>query len=462
MPNYRYETDSLGKVEVKSAALWGAQTQRSLENFTIGKETMPRELISAIALIKKSAASVHYDLQLMDEEKMQAISHAADEIIEGKWADEFPLKIWQTGSGTQTNMNVNEVIANRASELMGGSRGEKFPIHPNDHVNKSQSSNDVFPSAIRIAALLEIQKRLLPEAEKLSHAFKEKAEKFHPLMKVGRTHLMDAAPISLGQEFSAFQTHIEQAIDAIKLSLKNLAELALGGTAVGTGLNTPKDFGPLIAKKITEHTETSFTSAPNKFASLAGQDALLSTSAALKRLAALLFKIANDIRFYASGPRAGLQEIQIPANEPGSSIMPGKVNPTQCEAMTMVAIEVMSCEYAISLGGALGNFDLNVYQPLMGYNVLKAIELLSDGMNSFRKNCVVGITANEQRLKELIDNSLMLATALNPVIGYDKAAEVVKKAHKENISVKKAALSLGVASEEELDKALDPTKMVFR
>jgi len=459
--SYRKESDSMGEISVPNWAYWGAQTQRSFENFTIGTEKMPKELILAICTIKKAAAFVNSELGLLSKPKQEAIVVAADEILDGKLSDQFPLVIWQTGSGTQTNMNVNEVISNRAIELMGGKRGSKSPIHPNDDVNKSQSSNDVIPSAIKIAAVCEIKNKLLPTLKTLHKALSAKAEQFSSEIKVGRTHLMDATPVTLGQEFSAYACQIQHAIESIEMTLQGLSELPIGGTAVGTGLNAPKDFGPKMAKMISKLTHIPFTSSPNKFETQSAHDAVLFTQGALKRLASALFKIANDIRWLASGPRAGLGEIFLPENEPGSSIMPGKVNPTQCEAVMMVAVEVLGYDAAISFANSLGNFELNTFQPLIAHNFLQSIRLLHDGVDSFTRNCIFGIRPNSKRLSTLLESSLMLATALNPLIGYDKATQVVKMAYHDNITLKEACLKLKVASAEEIDKALDPKKMVF-
>jgi len=456
----RKEKDSFGEIEVPMDKYYGAQTQRSFENFVIGTEKMPLEVIHALAVVKKAAAIVNCELGLLPNEKKTLIEQACDEILSGKLDEHFVLAVWQTGSGTQTNMNVNEVISNRAIELAGGTLGSKTPIHPNDDVNKSQSSNDTFPTAMHIAAALEIKKKLLPHARALLKGLKEKAEEFKAIVKVGRTHLMDATPLTLGQEFSGYAAQVEHAIEAIEHAMKHLYEIALGGTAVGTGLNTHPRYAQRIAEVISEITHYPFISAPNKFEALAGHEAIVAMSGALKCLACAFMKIANDIRWLASGPRCGIGEILIPENEPGSSIMPGKVNPTQSEAMTMVAVQVMGNDTAIGFAGSMGNFELNVFKPVIIYNLLQSIRLLSDASINFYEKCVRGIQPNLARIKEHLDNSLMLATALNPVIGYDKAAKVVQKAHKEGITLKQAALSLGFLTEKQFDEIVDPRKMV--
>ncbi len=457
----RIERDSLGEVRVPKEMYWGAQTARSLENFKIGHEKMPMPVIYALALIKKAAAIVHGDLGVLDEKKKQAILQAVDEILAGKWDTQFPLSIWQTGSGTQTNMNVNEVIANRAIELLGGERGSKQPIHPNDDVNKSQSSNDTFPSAMHIAIKKQIVDALLPSAKMFLHALQDKAKAFQNIIKVGRTHLMDAAPISLGQEFSGYGAQIEAAMHDIEQILPQISALALGGTAVGTGLNAPPQFGDRMAKVLSELTKMEFYSAPNKFAALGSNDAVVSLSGALRTLACSVFKITNDIRFLASGPRCGLSELYLPANEPGSSIMPGKVNPTQCEALTMVAVQVYGNDAAIAFAGSQGHLELNVFRPVMISNLLHSIELLSDGLRNFCEKCLVGIQPNQAHIQELLERSLMLATALNPVLGYDKATKIVQKAYAENLSLKEATVALGFLTAEEFDQHVDPRKMVL-
>lgn len=456
----RKEVDSLGEVWVPAHKYYGAQTQRSLENFLIGQEKMPIRVIYALAMIKKAAAIVNAELGLLDEKKKQVIVEVCDEIIAGKLDEHFDLVVWQTGSGTQTNMNVNEVISNRAIEKLGGTMGSKTPIHPNDDVNKSQSSNDVFPSAMNIAATLSIQNHLIPALKKFAIGCQKKAEEFQDILKIGRTHLMDAAPMTLGQEFSGYASQIEHGIRAVKNSLAPLSELALGGTAVGTGLNTHPDYSQKMAETISKITGTLFISAPNKFEALAANDAVVEASGALKRIACSFMKIANDIRWLASGPRSGLGELILPSNEPGSSIMPGKVNPTQSEAMTMVAAQVMGNDTTIGIAGSLGNFELNVFKPLMIYSLLQSIRLLADVSINFHDKCLEGILPNRKKIQENLNNSLMLATALNPVIGYDKASKVVLKAYSEDKTLKQAAMEMGVLSEAEFDRVVDPRKMI--
>lgn len=456
----RIEIDSMGKVRVRADRYWGAQTQRSLENFSIGLELMPIEVIHALAIIKKAAAIVNHEFGLLPVEKKAIISEVCDEIIAGKWDSHFPLRVWQTGSGTQTNMNVNEVISNLAIEKLGGIKGSKQPIHPNDDVNKSQSSNDVFPTAMHIAAILEIQKRLLPHLAHFYQELENKAYEFRDVVKVGRTHLMDAAPVTLGQEFSGYAAQVGQATSVIQLALDSLYEIALGGTAVGTGLNAPEGFSKRVAVVIAELTREPFVPALNKFAALAAHDAIVQMSGALRQAAIVFMKIANDIRWLASGPRSGLGEILLPANEPGSSIMPGKVNPTQSEAMTMVAAQVMGNDATIAFAGSQGNFELNVFKPVMIYNLLQSIHLLADAAESFTNKCLVGIQPNLKRIAKNLSESLMLATALNPEIGYDKASQVVKKAYHEDISLKEAAVKLGFLSEERFDAIVNPQNMV--
>lgn len=456
----RIEEDSMGKVNVPADKYYGAQTARSLENFKIGGERMPKELVRALGIIKKAAALVNQELNLLPKDKADLIVKAADEVISGKLNDHFPLVIWQTGSGTQTNMNANEVISNRAIEISGGKMGTKSPIHPNDDVNKSQSSNDVFPTAMHIAAVEEIHRRLIPTISKLRDSLDKKANQFIKIIKVGRTHLMDATPLTLGQEFSGYTAMLSNGLDRINDALKRLYPLALGGTAVGTGINTHPEFAKKAAEKVAQVTGKPFVTAPNKFEALAGHDAMVELSGVLKTIAASLMKIANDIRWMASGPRSGLGEIIIPANEPGSSIMPGKVNPTQSEAMTMVCAQVMGNDVAVTIGGASGNFELNVFKPMIIHNVLQSIRLLSDASESFNDNCVVGIEPNEKRIKELLDNSLMLVTTLNPVIGYDKAAKIAKKAYADNSSLKEAAVALGFLTAAEFDKKVRPEDMI--
>ena len=457
---YRLEQDSFGNIEVPSEALWGAQTQRSLHHFAISTERMPEEMIYALALVKRACASSNRELGLLDEKKADAIIAAADEVIAGKHADAFPLSVWQTGSGTQTNMNMNEVLANRASELLGGERGQKRLVHPNDEVNHGQSSNDIFPTAMHVAAAIVVHGKLLPALRQLRAAIAAKSVAFSAIIKIGRTHLQDATPVTLGQELSGWAAQLDLAEHAITSSLSNLCALAAGGTAVGTGLNTHPEFGARVAAELLHQTALPFHRADNKFAALAGHEALTTAHGALRTLAVALTKIANDIRWLASGPRSGLGEISIPENEPGSSIMPGKVNPTQCEAMTMLCAQVMGNDVALGIGAASGNFELNVFKPLLIHNFLQSVRLLADGMNSLNEHCVQGIQANERRIEELVERSLMLVTALNPHIGYDKAAEIAKKAHKEGTTLKEAAVALGHVSAEDFDAWVRIEKMV--
>ncbi|HYF97534.1 MAG TPA: class II fumarate hydratase [Coxiellaceae bacterium] len=459
-PSTRQESDSMGIVEVPSNSYGGAQTYRSLHHFAIGREKMPPEMIWAFGILKKAAAMTNLKLNMLSEEKANLIVRAADEVIEGKLNEHFPLSIWQTGSGTQTNMNCNEVIANRAIEMAGGTLGSKTPVHPNDDVNMSQSSNDTFPTAMHIAAASMLVKKLIPAIEQLRDALLKKQQAFKDIVKIGRTHLQDAVPLTLGQEFSGYVSQLDACLDMLHQQLPYLYRLALGGTAVGTGLNTHPQFAVTAAKIIADLTGLPFISADNKFAALAAHDELVYCSGALKTLACALMKIANDIRWLASGPRSGLGELILPANEPGSSIMPGKVNPTQCEAMTMVCIQVMGNDAAIGFAGSQGNFELNVYKPLMIYNLIQSIYLLSDTAHSFTEFAVDGLEANTAKIDEHVKNSLMLVTALNPVIGYDKAAKIAKKAYEENSSLREACLALGYLSGEEFDKALDARKMV--
>lgn len=451
---HRIEKDSLGEVKVPANRYYGANTKRSQDNFPIGEEHMPKEVIYALAFVKKAAALVNAELKLLPEKKGKVIQQVCDEILQGKLDDHFPLVVWQTGSGTQTNMNVNEVIANRGTEILG----EK--IHPNDDVNCSQSSNDTFPTAMHISASLMIRKRLVPNLIKLRDTLNLKAKAFAQIIKVGRTHLMDATPLTLGQEFSGYVSQLDHCLQAIENALPHLSELAIGGTAVGTGINTHPEYAGRMAVKISELTHYSFISAPNKFEALAANDAIVETSGALRRLACSLMKIANDIRWLASGPRCGIGEITLPANEAGSSIMPGKVNPTQCEAMCMVSVQVMGNDATIGFAGSLGNFELNVYKPVMIYNLLQSIRLLSDALLSFNDKCAFGIEPNLVRIKQNLDSSLMLATALNRELGYDVATQIVKKAHAENLTLKEAALSLKLLSEERFDQIVDPKKML--
>ncbi len=456
---FRTEKDTFGPIDVPNTALWGAQTQRSLKFFAISSEKIPLPVIYAVATVKKAAAIVNQANGSLPAEKSKAIQSAVDEILAGKLDEHFPLSVWQTGSGTQSNMNVNEVVANRASEILGGVRGEERKIHPNDDVNKSQSSNDVFPTAMSIAAAEVISKKVLPALKALRGALAAKSEEFKSVVKIGRTHLQDATPMTLGQEFSGYVAQLDHSMKHIEQSLPHLYELALGGTAVGTGLNAPKGYAEASAKEIAKLTSLPFVTAPNKFEALAANDALVQAHGALKGLAVSFFKIANDIRWLSSGPRAGIGEILIPENEPGSSIMPGKVNPTQCEALTMLSAQVMGNDVAISVGGASGNFELNVYKPLMIHNFLQSARLLAEGADSFREHCVVGIEANNARIQENLQKSLMLVTALNPHIGYDKAAKIAKKAHKEGTTLRESALALGFLTAEQFDLWVRPENM---
>jgi fumarate hydratase, class II len=460
MAGTRTESDSMGKVEVPADRYWGAQTARSLIHFNIGHERMPDCLIRAFGVVKKSAAEVNRDLGLLPAERAKWIIQAADEVIAGKLSDHFPLSVWQTGSGTQTNMNVNEVIANRAIELAGGVMGSKQPVHPNDDVNKSQSSNDTFPTAMNIAAAKELVQRLLPALKRLREELEKKRVEFDSIIKIGRTHLMDAVPLSLGQEFSGYVSQIDAAMARIESTLGGIYELAIGGTAVGTGINAHPQFALKAAEAICRNTGLPFVSAPNKFAALACHDALVFATGALKTLACSLMKIANDIRWMGSGPRSGLNELFLPENEPGSSIMPGKVNPTQCEAMTMVCIQVMGYDAAISFAGSQGNFELNVFKPLMAFDFLNAVNLLTDCCRSFTDHMVVGIEPNVPKMREYVSQSLMLVTALTPKIGYDKAAQAAHKAHVEHLTLKEACLQLGLLTPEQFDSLADPTKMI--
>ena len=456
----RIESDSMGEIAVPADRYWGAQTQRSLENFRIGTERMPEPLIRALAIQKKASALANVELGELDAKMGRAIAAAADEVIAGKLADHFPLVVWQTGSGTQTNMNLNEVIGNRATEIMGGAIGSKALVHPNDHVNRGQSSNDSFPAAMHIAAVCEITERLNPALDRLHAALDAKAREFADIIKIGRTHTQDATPMTLGQEFSGYAAQVDLGRARVRDSLKRLYPLAQGGTAVGTGLNAKCGFAELFAAKVAEITGQPFVTAANKFEALAAHDAIVEASGALNTLAASLMKIANDIRFLASGPRCGLGELILPENEPGSSIMPGKVNPTQSEALTMVCAQVIGNNVAITVGGASGHFELNVFKPLMIYNLLQSIRLLSDAAQSFADNCIVGIVANREHIAALVNESLMLVTALNPVIGYDNAAKVAKKAHREGTTLKEAAVGLGLMTAEEFDERVRPEKML--
>jgi fumarate hydratase class II len=458
--DYRTEKDSMGPVEVPNDRYYGAQTQRSLNNFKIGKEHFPREFIRAYGIIKKAAAAVNSAAGLLDPQLAKTISSAADEVIAGKLDDHFPLVVWQTGSGTQTNMNVNEVIANRAIEMVGGTLGSKDPVHPNDHVNMGQSTNDTFPTAINIAAVESVVHQLLPNLQRLRDGLHAKAKAFSNIIKLGRTHLQDATPLSLGQEFSGYVSAVEHGCKRIENAMDSCYEMAMGGTAVGTGINSTEGFGEKTAAEISKLTDLPFRTAENKFEALGGQDSIVELSSALKTVAVSLFKIANDLRWLASGPRSGIGEVVLPANEPGSSIMPGKVNPTQCEAMTMVCTQVMGNDTTITFAGASGNFELNVYRPVIAFNILQSIRLLADACDSFLVNAVEGIEPNEQRIHENLYNSLMLVTALNPHIGYDKAAKVAKKAYTENLSLREAIVELGYMGAEEFDKLVQPEKMI--
>jgi fumarate hydratase class II len=455
----RIERDTFGPIEVPANKLWGAQTQRSLEHFRISTERMPRELTLALAAVKRACAEVNRDLRRLGDDKANAILAAADEVADGRHDDEFPLSVWQTGSGTQTNMNMNEVLANRASELLGGARGQERLVHPNDDVNMGQSSNDIFPTAMHVAAAHAVAARLLPALHELRSTLDDKAHAFDDIVKIGRTHLQDATPLTLGQEFSGYVAQLDLAMEAIKASLPRLCELAVGGTAVGTGLNTHPEFGARVAAILAQGSGLPFASASNKFAALASHEAMLAAHGALKTLAASLMKIANDIRWLASGPRSGLGELTIPENEPGSSIMPGKVNPTQCEALTMLCCQVFGNDVAINIGGASGNFELNVFKPMIVHNFLQSVRLLSDGMKSFDEHCARGIEANRERIADLMERSLMLVTSLAPHIGYDKAAQIAKQAHREGTTLKEAALALGHVSADDFDRWVKPEDM---
>ena len=456
----RIETDSMGEIDVPANRYYGAQTARSLIHFDIGTETMPREIIRGMGILKKASAMVNAELGLLPENIKDLICQAADEVIEGTLDEHFPLRVWQTGSGTQSNMNSNEVIANRAIEIAGGTIGSKDPVHPNDHVNKGQSSNDTFPTAMHIAAVERIRDTLIPSISTLTNSFRKKAEEFQDIIKIGRTHLMDATPLTLGQEFSGYTTQLEYALDRIEGCMPRMYQIALGGTAVGTGLNSHKDFAVKVAEQIAELTQCPFVTAPNKFESLAAHDAIVEASGVLKTIACSLMKIANDIRWLGSGPRCGIGEIVLPANEPGSSIMPGKVNPTQSEAMTMVAAQVIGNDTAINVGGCSGNFELNVFKPVMIYNLLQSIRLLADSCRSFNDHCVVGIEPSKIQIEKHLKGSLMLVTALNPHIGYDNAAKVAKKAYQDNSTLKEAAAALKLLTPEEFDEKVRPENMI--
>ncbi|UML84989.1 class II fumarate hydratase [Leptospira interrogans] len=456
----RIETDSMGEIAVDDSKYWGAQTERSLHHFHIGNDRFPREMIRALGILKKSAAVVNAELGLLSEDKKKLIVQAADEVISGKLDEHFPLSVWQTGSGTQTNMNSNEVISNRAIEIAGGVKGSKKPIHPNDDVNKAQSSNDTFPTAMHIAAAEQLNQKLIPALIQLKETFKKKTDKFQNIIKIGRTHLQDATPLTLGQEFSGYVQQLEYNIARVKAVLPSVYRLALGGTAVGTGLNTHPQFAVKAAAQIAKETGLPFVSAENKFEALAAHDSLVETSGVLKTIAASLMKIANDIRWLSSGPRCGIGEISIPENEPGSSIMPGKVNPTQSEQMTMVAAQVIANDVAVNIGGASGNFELNVFKPLIIHNVLNSIRLLSDSCVSFEEHCARGIIPNKEKLNEHLNNSLMLVTALNPHIGYDNAAKIAKNAHKKGTTLKESGIELGLLTSEQFDQWVLPEKMI--
>ena len=455
----RQETDSLGAIAVPAEHYWGAQTQRSITNFPFGQR-MPLAIVHAFGQLKAACAEVNRDLGKLDANLCAAIVAAAEQVAAGELDGEFPLKVWQTGSGTQTNMNANEVIANRAIEALGGVLGSKSPVHPNDHVNCSQSSNDTFPAAMHIAVVLELEQRLLPAVEQLAAALQAKATAYAGLVKIGRTHLQDAVPLSLGQEFGGYVAQLQLATGAIRQSLAAVRELAIGGTAVGTGLNAPRGFGEAVAARLSERLGTAFLSAPNKFQALAGHEALAGCHGALTVLAGSLMKIANDIRWLGSGPRCGLGELVLPENEPGSSIMPGKVNPTQCESLTMVAAQVMGNNTAVQIGASQGNFELNVFKPLIAHNVLESIELLAGACSSFREHCIDGLRANEHRIERLLNQSLMLVTALTPAIGYDRASAIAKHAHRHGLSLREAALVLGEISGEEFDQWVRPEQMI--
>jgi fumarate hydratase class II len=460
MANTRTETDSFGPIEVPADRYWGAQTQRSIENFRIGTERMPQPLIRALGIVKRAAAEANQELGILDARRGRAIVKAAQEVIDGKLNDHFPLVVWQTGSGTQTNMNVNEVIANRANEILGAPLGAKEPVHPNDHVNMSQSSNDSFPTAMHIAAAEEIAYRLDPALAHLQDALQKKVKEFQSIIKIGRTHTQDATPLTLGQEFSGYAAQVKSGIVRMRMGLKQLYPLAQGGTAVGTGLNSKPQFARLFAQKAAQITRLPFVTAPNKFEALASHDAYVFTHGALNSVAAGLFKIANDIRLLGSGPRSGLGELILPENEPGSSIMPGKVNPTQCEAMTMVCCQVFGNQTTISTAGSQGHFELNVYKPVLAYAMLQSIRLVADAARSFTDHCVTGIRANETRIRELMQRSLMLVTALAPEIGYDKAAKIAKAAHENGTTLREEAIRLGYVTGEQFDRVVRPEKMV--
>jgi fumarate hydratase class II len=459
MPETRTERDTIGVIDVPADRYWGAQTQRSFENFAIGTERMPAEVVVAMAMVKHAAATVNLGLGKLDARRADAIRQAASEIIAGKLDDHFPLVVWQTGSGTQTNMNVNEVISNRAIEILGGKMGSKEPVHPNDHVNMSQSSNDTFPTAMSIALVIMVESRLLSELRRLRAALADKTEAWADIVKIGRTHLMDATPVTLGQVFSGYAAQLQHGIAATEATLPHLRELAIGGTAVGTGLNAPVQFADRMAAEISRLTKHTFTSAPNKFESLAAHDAIVELSGALKTVACALMKIGNDIRWLGSGPRCGIGELSLPVNEPGSSIMPGKVNPTQCESLTMVCARVIGNDVTVAVAGASGNFELNVYKPVLVYSALQSARLLADASASFNDHCIAGLEPNRDRINELLGRSLMLVTALAPSIGYDVAAKVAKTAHEQGKTLREVVVELGVMSAEEFDRAVRPEDM---
>ena len=460
--SYRTESDTIGEVNIPENALWGPQTQRSIENFKIGKSaSMPIEVIHAYAILKKSCALANHKLNILEKDKSDLIVSVCNEIVDGQHDEEFPLVIWQTGSGTQTNMNVNEVIANRAIEMMGGKKGSKKPVHPNDHVNKSQSTNDVFPTAMHISVAKETLSKLLPNLKILEKELNRKSKEFKNIVKIGRTHLQDATPLSLGQEFSGYHTQVKKSIERIEYALKEIFFLAQGGTAVGTGINSKKNFDKKIVKEIAKYTKIKFKPAPNKFAELAAHDAIVNFSGTLNTCAVALMKISNDIRFLGSGPRAGYGELILPENEPGSSIMPGKVNPTQCEAVTMVCVKVIGNHNGITMAGSHGHFELNVFKPLIAHNILQSIDLIADSTKNFAIYCVRGIKANKKKIQEHLDNSLMLVTSLAPHIGYDNAAKIAKTALKNNTTLKHETLKTGLISEKDYNKIVDPKKMIY-
>ena len=458
--SFRIEKDTLGEIKVPSSKYWGAQTQRSIENFKIGSQTFPLDFIKAYALIKLVSAEINNKLGILDKSISSLIIEASQEVIDGKLDDNFPLVVWQTGSGTQTNMNINEVVSNRAIEISGGIIGSKHPVHPNDHVNKSQSTNDTFPSALNISVSVLINERLLPSLKKIKKSLSKKSLEFNKIIKLGRTHLQDATPISLGQVFSGYESQIEHSIISINNALKHLYELPWGGTAVGTGLNTPYGFSEMVARRVSEKTNLPFISAPNKFESIASHDSAVAMSGVLKTLASSLNKIGNDLRWLSSGPRSGIGEIILPSNEPGSSIMPGKINPTQVEALSMIIAKVFGNDSSITFSGASGNFELNVYRPILAFTLIESVVLLSDGCDSFRKNCVDGIIPNKERIKSNLDNSLMLVTALAPYIGYDKAAKVAKNAYDKKLTLRASVIELNYMSGEEFDEKVNPEKMI--